>query len=327
VLETSARLLRLLSLLQSRRDWSGNELADRLEVTTRTVRNDIDRLRNLGYPVEATRGAAGGYRLGVGAVTPPLLLDDDEAVAIAVALSTAASSSVSGIEELALRALAKVEQLLPPHLRRRVSALQRFTVPAPATGPAVDSDTLTVIAACCRDLEGLRFDYRNHAGAATRRSVEPHRLVHVRRRWYLVAWDIERDDWRTFRVDRVTIPTNHSGPRFTPRDLPSDDLADHVERGIDTSMWEYRATVLVRRPAATIRRRLPAAVHVEAVDDESCTIEVGSEDAHVLALYLGMLDADFTILRGAEHPELLDHLGLLADRYRRAVDGSTATAP
>lgn len=189
MLETSARLLRLLSLLQTRRDWTGTELATRLAVTTRTIRNDVDRLRGLGYPVEARPGVAGGYRLGAGGALPPLLLDDDEAVAVAIGLRTAASGSVAGIEETSLRALAKLQQMLPARLRHRVSAFQSHTLPMPSRGGAqVDMDVLTVIASACRDHERLRFDYQSHSGSASRRSVEPYRLLNDRRRWYLVAW-------------------------------------------------------------------------------------------------------------------------------------------
>ncbi|MEV7907757.1 helix-turn-helix transcriptional regulator, partial [Streptomyces anulatus] len=231
MLETSARLLRLLSLLQTPRDWTGAELAERLGVSGRTVRTDVERLRSLGYPVLATRGAVGGYRLGAGAALPPLLLDDEEAVAIAVGLRTATGGAIAGIEEASLRALAKLEQVLPSRLRRRVNTLQTYTVPVPRddAGPGVDPSVLTTLAAVCRDRERLRFDYHDHAGAATLRTVEPYRLVNWGRRWYLLAWDVERGDWRTFRVDRIRSRTP-TGPRFTPRDLPDDDVAAYVSR-------------------------------------------------------------------------------------------------
>src|SRR5689334_1892821 len=215
--ETSARLLKLLSLLQARRDWSGADLATRLEVSERTVRRDVDRLRDLGYPVHATRGTDGGYRLGAGAAMPPLLLDDDEAVAVAVGLRTAARSPVTGIEETSLRALAKLEQVLPPRVQHRVGAVADFTVPIPpdAPAPAIDPAELTTLATACRDNMRLRFEYRSHDGTTTDRSVEPHRLVSWGRKWYLVAWDTSREDWRTFRVDRIMTRTP-TGPRFTP---------------------------------------------------------------------------------------------------------------
>jgi predicted DNA-binding transcriptional regulator YafY len=236
MLETSARLLRLLSLLQAHREWSGADLADRLGVTPRTVRRDVDRLRELGYPVHSARGTAGGYRLGAGAQLPPLLLDDEEAVAVAVGLRQAAGG-VEGIEETSVRALAKLEQVLPDRLRRRVSALSSFTVPMPGTGrgPSVDPAVLIELAGACRDAQRLRFTYRDHGGTVTRRTAEPHRLVAAQRRWYLVAWDVDRDDWRTYRADRIT-PTPPHGPRFTPRRPPADDLAEYVSRGVSKKL-------------------------------------------------------------------------------------------
>src|SRR5215217_3859997 len=234
MLATSARLLRLLSLLQSRRDWSGAELADRLAISARTVRRDVERLRDLGYPVHATRGIAGGYRLGAGAALPPLLLDDEEAVAVAVGLRTAASGGVvAGIEETSVRALAKLEQVLPSRLRRRVNAVAAYTVPFEGWGPTVDAETLTAIAGACRDLVRLRFGYRAPDGTTSRRLVEPHRLVHTGRRWYLAAWDCDREDWRSFRVDRIE-PRLSTDRRFEPREPPHGDAAKYVARSISS---------------------------------------------------------------------------------------------
>jgi predicted DNA-binding transcriptional regulator YafY len=317
--ETSARLLRLLSLLQARRDWTGAELAARLGVTTRTIRNDADRLRGLGYLVEARRGVAGGYRLGIGGVLPPLLLDDEEAVAVAIGLRAAASGSVAGIEETSVRALAKLQQMLPPRLRRRVSAFQSSALPMPSHDPQVDPDVLTLIASACRDHERLRFDYRAHSGAASRRSVEPYRLVNDRRRWYLVAWDTDRDAWRTFRADRIE-PRTPAGPRFTPRPLPPDrEIAAQVARGVGEATWRYRARIIVHAPAAHVRGRLPIPLQVEPLGQDRCTFEPGSDHPQMLALYLGMLDADFTIV---DSPDLLDALRKLTGRYQRAIDAS-----
>src|SRR5215470_14551135 len=316
MLETSARLLRLLSLLQARRDWTGAELATRLGVTARTIRHDVDRLRGLGYPVDARPGVAGGYRLGTGGALPPLLLDDDEAVAVALGLRTAASGSIAGIEETSVRALAKLQQVLPPRLRRRVSALQSYTLPVPPRGPQVDPDVLTMIAGACRDHERLRFDYRAHSGAASRRSVEPYRLVNDRRRWYLVAWDTDRDGWRTFRADRIE-PRTPAGPRFTPRALPPDrEIAAQVARGTGEATWRYRARVIVHAPAAHVRGRMPIPVEVESLGENQCVFEPGSDHPEMLALYLGMLDADFTIV---DSPELAAALRRLAERYQRAI--------
>jgi predicted DNA-binding transcriptional regulator YafY len=319
MLETSARLLRLLSLLQARRDWTGTELAARLGVTTRTIRNDMDRLRGLGYPVDARPGVAGGYRLGTGGALPPLLLDDEEAVAVAIGLRAAASGSIVGIEETSIRALVKLQQVLPSRLRRKVSAFQSSALPMPSRGPRVDPDVLTTIASACRDHEQLRFDYQAHSGTASRRSVEPYRLVNDRRRWYLVAWDTDRDAWRTFRVDRIE-PRTPTGLRFTPRSLPTDrEIAAQVARGIGEATWRYRARVIVHAPAAHVRDRMPIPVEVEPLGEDQCAFEPGSDHPEMLALYLGLLDADFTI---ADSPELIDALRRLIRRYQRAIGSS-----
>jgi predicted DNA-binding transcriptional regulator YafY len=320
MLETSARLLRLLSLLQVRREWTGPDLAARLGVTTRTVRNDVNRLRELGYPVHAARGVAGGYQLGAGAALPPLLLDDDEAVAVAVGLRTAASGAVTGIEETSLRALTKLEQVLPGRLRHRVAALSGSTVAVPMSGPTVDPDVLTAVATACRDRQRLRFDYRDHRGVATLRVVEPHRLVAWARRWYLVAWDVDKRNWRTFRADRLT-PRMPTGPRFEPRDLPDgsadDDVVAYVTRTVGTATWHYRATVRVHAPAEAVRARLPAGVgQIEPVDERTCVLSAGSDNPHMLALYLGWLDVDFEV---TDPPELVEAFRRLADRYARAT--------
>jgi predicted DNA-binding transcriptional regulator YafY len=317
--DTSARLLRLLSLLQAQRDWTGTELAARLGVTTRTIRHDMDRLRGLGYPVDARPGVAGGYRLGSGGVLPPLLLDDEEAVAVAVGLRTAASGSVAGIEETSVRALAKLQQVLPGRLRHRISAFQSYTLPAPSRGPKVDPDVLTLIASACRDHDRLRFDYQAHSGKASRRDVEPYRLVSNRQLWYLVAWDTDRDAWRTFRVDRIG-PRPPPGPRFTPRPLPPDpEIAAQVARGAGEATWRYRARVTVHAPAAYVRDRLPIPVKVEPLGEDRCVFEPGSDYPEMLALYLGLLDADFEV---SDSPDLVVALGKLAARYQRAIHGS-----
>lgn len=319
MLETSARLLRLLSLMQARRHWTGGQLAERLGVSTRTVRNDVERLRALGYPVEATPGVAGGYRLGVGAALPPLLLDDDEAVAIAIGLRAAASGGVAGMAETTVRALAKLEGLLPARLRHRVSTLAAATVSMPARGPTVDPDTLTAIAGAARDRRRLRFDYTGHDGGTAVRDTEPHRLVHNGQRWYLVAWDVGRAGWRTFRVDRLT-PRPPTGPRFAPREPPAADLAAYVAEGAGTAMWRYRARVTVHAPADAVRVRLPAGVTVTATGPRGCVVDVGADSAEMLAFYVGLIGADVTV-DPAESPELTRAMVTLADRYRRAVAG------
>ncbi|WP_043467062.1 YafY family protein [Kitasatospora sp. MBT66] len=318
MLDTSARLLRLLALLQTPRTWPGSELAERLGVSGRTVRNDIDRLRELGYPVDATRGSTGGYRLGAGAVLPPLLLDDEEAVAVTVALRTAAQGAVPGTEEDALRALAKLEQVLPSRLRRRVRALQAYTVTVPADrpAPAVSAEVLTTLVSACRDRERLHFDYLDHGGSSTLRIVEPYRAVNWGQRWYLVAWDVEREDWRTFRVDRIR-PRTPAGPRFAPRELPGGDAASYVARRVSGAAWRYHARVEVHAPAAAVIERInPAVGSVEAVDASRCLLTTGADTVQSLAVHLGMLDFDFDV---TDPPELVAHLRRLASRYTRST--------
>ncbi|MDX2550423.1 helix-turn-helix transcriptional regulator [Streptomyces stelliscabiei] len=316
--DTSARMLRLLSLLQTRRAWPGSELAERLGVSGRTVRNDIDRLRELGYPVDATRGAAGGYRLGAGAAMPPLLLDDEEAVAVTIALRTATQGAVPGTEETAVRALTKLEQVLPSRLRRRVRALQTFTVAVPADrpAPAVSADVLTTLVSACRDRERLRFDYLDHAGSPTRRLVEPYRAVNWGRRWYLVAWDVEREDWRTFRVDRMR-PRTPTGPRFTPREPPGGDITAYVSLRVSSAAWRHDARVTVHAPATAVIERInPAVGTVQPLDADTCVLTTGADTVQTLAAHLGMLDFDFDV---TEPVELVDHLRRLADRYARST--------
>lgn len=313
VLETSARLLRLLSLLQTPRDWTGSELAARLEVDVRTVRRDIDKLRTLGYPIHATAGT-GGYRLSAGAKLPPLLLEDDEAVAVAMGLRTAAGGTIAGIEESSLRALAKLEQVLPARLRHRLSALQAATVAVPAGGPRVDPDTLTSIAATIRDHHRLRFDYRTHTGETSRRTTEPHRLVHIGRRWYLIGWDVDREDWRTYRVDRLAprIPT---GPRFSPREAP--DAADFVARGVTTAPYRYQARITLYVSATAAAERIgPTQGVIEAVDKEACILRTGANSLDMLAVHVIALGFEFLV---HEPPELAAHLRDLAVRLTRAA--------
>jgi predicted DNA-binding transcriptional regulator YafY len=316
VLETSARLLKLLSLLQSRRTWSGPELAERLEVGVRTIRRDVDRLRRLGYPVQAAPGLVGGYRLGTGAELPPLLLDDEEAVAVAVGLRTAAGGTVAGIEETSLRALAKLEQLLPSRLRRRVSALQTYTVSLVGSGATVAPDVLVTIAAACRDHERLRFRYRRHDGTESRRTVEPHRLVHLGRRWYLVAWDAVREDWRTFRVDRIE-PRISSDKRFTPREPPARDIGAYVAAAVSAARDRYQARVILHAPLETLKEHVsPTYGALEAIDEHTCMLRTGSDWLGGLAVYVAMIGVDFEVV---EPPEFVEEVRLLADRFRRAV--------
>ncbi|MFF0532521.1 helix-turn-helix transcriptional regulator [Nocardia amikacinitolerans] len=315
MLETSARLLRLLSLLQTPRDWTGAELAERLEVDVRTVRRDIDKLRALGYPVQASAGVA-GYRLGAGAKLPPLLLDDDEAVAVAIGLRTAAGGSVAGIEDSSLRALTKLEQVLPSRLRHRVRLLHSVTVTVPAAGATVDPDVLTAVAAAIRDQHRLRFDYRYHEGSTALRTVEPHRLAHTGRRWYLIGWDVDRGDWRTYRVDRMhpRIPT---GPKFTPREAPDMNLSGYLTRGVTTSPYRYAARITLLVPAEVAADRIAPTVGViEPLDAESCLLRTGSNSLDELAIYVALFDFPF---RAHEPPELVERVRVLAERFADAV--------
>jgi predicted DNA-binding transcriptional regulator YafY len=320
---TSSRLLDLLSLLQTRRDWPGGELATRLEVSGRTVRRDVDRLRALGYPVESVTGPAGGYRLRAGTAMPPLLLDEEEAIAIAVGLRTAARASVTGIEETSIRALVKLEQVLPTHLRRRVAALGSATIAAPVAGPTVDPQHLTTIAAACRDSECLRFDYRSRDGTATRRDVEPLSLVNFGRRWYLVGWDRRREDWRTFRVDRLTRPAS-TGTRFTTRSLPARDAAAYVEQGLAGAWSRFEARVTVHASADEIAARLPwFAGALEPIDAHRCEYRTADDDLEWLAIRIAMLGVDVDV---HEPPELVAQLSALSRRLRRAAEGADRAA-
>ncbi len=314
--QTSGRLLDLLSLLQARRDWPGAELSERLEVSGRTIRRDIGRLRSLGYPVESLTGPAGGYRLRAGTAMPPLLLDEEEAIAIAVGLRTAARSSVAGIEETSIRALVKLEQVLPAHLRRRVAAIGSATIAGPVTGPTVDPQDLTTIAAACRDSECLRFHYRSRDGTATRREVEPHSLVNLGRRWYLVAWDRRREDWRTFRMDRISGP-GPAGRTSTARSLPAKDAAAYVEQSLAGAWSRYEARVTVHASADEIAKRLPyVAGALEPIDAHSCEYRASDDDLEWLAIRIAMLGVDVDV---HEPPELIPRLNALAGRLRRAT--------
>jgi len=316
VIDTSARLLALLSLLQARATWSGEALAERLEVDVRTVRRDVERLRTLGYPVGSAPGVGGGYRLGAGAEMPPLLLDEEEAVAVAVGLRTAASVGVTGIEETSLRALSKLEQVLPARLRRRVGAVGAATVPFPVTGPTVDQEVLSAIATAVLDLERLRFRYEGHDGARSRRLVEPHRLVHTGRRWYLVAWDCGREDWRTFRVDRIASRPQPDR-RFAPREPPDQDVAAYVARAIASTRDRVHAELLLRAPMAEAARRVPASVGtLEAVDETSCLLRTSADWIGGLVAFVADLGFEFEV---RDPPELVERVRRIADRLTRAT--------
>ncbi|BBH66398.1 DeoR family transcriptional regulator [Actinoplanes sp. OR16] len=312
---TSARMLRLLSLLQTHRYWPGSELADRLEVSPRTLRRDVDRLRELGYPVDASRGVAGGYQLQAGAAMPPLLLDDEEAVAIAVGLRSAAAGAVAGFEETSVRALAKVIQLLPPRLRRRIDALQAVTAPGVfGGGPVLDAITLTTIAMACRGEERLRFDYNPRDGEAMRRHVEPHRLVSLGRRWYLVAWDLDRGDWRSFRVDRMAAPAL-TGARFRPRDLPGGDPVAWLRSRMASIPNRYDVSVLISAPSTQVRAFIGQWGNIEELSETTCRLRMSVDDLGWPTMALGVMGAPFAI----ESPEeLRDHVRATAETLRRA---------
>ncbi|WP_327584667.1 YafY family transcriptional regulator [Nonomuraea sp. NBC_00507] len=325
--KTSARLLALLSLLQARRDWPGALLAERLEVSPRTVRRDVDRLRELGYPIVAFKGPDGGYRLDAGTELPPLLFDDEQAVALAVALQMATTTG-AGIEEAAARALATVRQVMPARLRRRIDTLQVTAVEPPATrpDPQVDSSVLVAVSAAVHAREVLRFDYTPAAppeadddGVRTPpRRVQPHHLVTWRGRWYLVGWDLDREDWRTFRADRIT-PRTPNGPRFTPRELPGGDVAAFVAgrfRGShDSGDWPCRGEVILDLPAAVVSRHTRDGV-VEELGPNRCRLLLGSWSWPGLAAGIGKFDADIEVVGPAELKDAFAHL---ARRYAKAA--------
>jgi predicted DNA-binding transcriptional regulator YafY len=313
---TSSRTLRLLSLLQTHRFWPGTELAGRLEVSARTLRRDIDRLRELGYPVEATRGVDGGYRLAAGAALPPLVVDDDEAVALAVGLRAAAQSAVGGIEEPSVRVLAKVTQVMPARLRRRVEALQAMTVAAmwgPATDSGIDAGDLATVALACRDTERVTFAYRAADGQRSDRHVEPHRLVALGRRWYLVAYDLGRHDWRNFRVDRLT-GLSATGARFRPRELPAADAADFVRSRIGALPSAYRVEVRLGAPASLVRERIGRWCTVEEIDATTCLVRMTTDSLDWAAVALGASGAEIEV---RSPPELARHLREWGERFSR----------
>ncbi|PWK86503.1 putative DNA-binding transcriptional regulator YafY [Lentzea atacamensis] len=316
MLETSARLLKLLSLLQVRRDWTGPELAERLSVDVRTIRRDVDKLRSLGYPVTSLPGATGGYQLGAGAELPPLLLDDDEAVAVAVGLRTAANGTIAGIEETSVRALTKLEQVLPSRLRRRVQALQAHTTPLTAAGPTVDPETLTIIAAACRDHQQLRFTYAPTQGEPAKRLVEPQGLVHTGRRWYLVAWDLSKEDWRTFRVDRITTEPTLAA-RCAPRRPPAESLGEFVSRQVSSNVYTYQAVLTIHAPLETVAERTsPMSASLEPIDDSSCRMITGADTPDRILWHLMFLGFEFDV---HEPPELRDYARTLINRLQNAI--------
>ncbi len=317
MLTSSSRLLRVLSLLQTRSHWAGTELAERLEVHPRTLRRDIDRLRQLGYPIHASSGVAGGYAFRAGQSLPPLLLDDEEALAVAIALQVAASGTVSGVEESSLRALVKLEQVMPTRLRRRTGALRSAIVPLQRGGPTIDAGVLALLAVACRDQLQVGFHYRDMRGQSSVRTVEPQGLVHTGSRWYLVAWDPARDDWRTFRIDRVEGAPS-TGAHFTPRAAPAGDLRAYVSGTLAGVQHGGEARVVLHRPREAMARIIPAsAATLEAIDDTRCLMRCGAgqlDSLDSLAYWLMAMDVDFDVL---EPPALHERLRAAGERLAR----------
>ena len=320
--DTTSRLLKLLALLQARQEWTGPALAARLEVSERTVRNDIERLRDLGYPVEARRGPIGGYQLGAGAEIPPLLLDDDEAVAIAVSLATVGERGIGGLEEASQRASAKLHQLLPHRLGQRVSALRESMshVTLHATPGTTNAETLQTLATAARQHETQRIHYTRHDGVTSRRLVDPTRLVNWDARWYLLAWDHDRDDWRTFRIDRIDR-TEPTGRTFPLRDLPAADVTRWISDNVARAGWDHTATIRIAAPATHVAARIPSQMgSVEAIDHNTCRLHTGADDLAAIAMWMATLDAEFTV---ESPPELASIVRLQGERYLRAVNSKT----
>lgn len=320
VANTSSRTLRLLSLLQSQRYWPGPELAGRLGVSVRTLRRDVDRLRELGYPVQAARGVDGGYQLAAGASLPPLALDDEEAVALAVGLQAATTSTVAGMAEPSLRALAKVVQVMPARLRRQVDALRAMTVTASwgprATGP--DPAVLLAAAQACRSGEGLTLDYTAADGARTARLVEPHRLVCLGERWYLLAYDLDRQAWRNCRLDRITALAP-DGRRFRPRELPAEDAAAFVRQSISSAPVNYEVQAVLHCPAAAAKDRLGRWAHLQELPGDRCLLTISTESLVWAAMALGSTGAEISEV---QPPQLVALLRDWSDRFARATQNA-----
>jgi predicted DNA-binding transcriptional regulator YafY len=315
MLQSSARLLRLLTLLQSRSTWAGAELTSRLEVTSRTLRRDVDRLRALGYPVHSTTGPAGGYQLGAGASLPPLMLDNQEGLAVAIALH-GGSADVSGVADAGQRALTKLDQVLPARVRKRLETLRAAIVRLPAPAPRIELGVVETLAAACSEHRLVHLGYRDQEGRATRRTLEPQRLVLAERRWYLAAWDRGRGDWRTFRVDRVTPPVE-LGESFVPRPAPEGDVAGYVQRSTSWTRHRHQARVLFHAPLAALRAKIPPAHGaLTPVGKKRCRLETGGSNLDGIAVWLAVTGFPFEV---ESPPELAAHLKVLADRLARAA--------
>lgn len=324
MLTASARLLSLLSLLQSRPHWSGATLAERMQIHPRALRRDIDRLRQLGYPIHASTGVAGGYAFRAGRALPPLLLDDEEALTAAIALRTAVTGTISGIEQTAITALVKIEQAMPPRLRPRLEALRSAILPTDQIGPLVDAGRLTTLAAACRDQVQLAFEYTDREGQPSSRQVEPQGVVHTDRRWYLVAWDCLRADWRTFRIDRIaSAPV--VGAHFAPRAGPGDgDLRRWVARSLSLGQYPDEARIILHAPLAALRQRIPASAGVlEVVDGQRCLLRCGANPMGSVIYWLLAMDLEFEVLG---RPELIERLRETGERVARSLAQHAAEA-
>lgn len=319
---TTERLLALLSALQSGRELTGPELATRLGVTERTIRRDVDHLRNLGYAVEARRGAVGGYQLGSGgSAVPPLILDREESVALAVCVRAAAGDSVTGVAEAAGRALAKLRHTLPPQARAEADALAATTLRLPSHGDTVDHEVLLTVSAACRVPERLHLQYRSGAGVVTDRRIEPYRVVNVERRWYLVAHDLDRRAWRTFRLDRMDH-VRRTGHGVVFRDPP--EPASYVREAITTAPYRYRAVVVVHGPIDAVAERVPASVGMlEEIADATTRVTAGADDLEYLIVHLGSIGFDFAV---EEPPELRDAMRAVGERLCRAAGAAPAVS-
>lgn len=324
MLTASARLLSLLSLLQSRPHWGGGMLAERMGIHPRTLRRDIDRLRQLGYPIHASTGVAGGYAFRPGRALPPLLLDDEEALAAAIALRTAVTGTISGIEHTAITALVKIEQAMPPRLRPRLEALRSAILPTDQIGPLVDAGRLTALAAACRDQLQLAFEYIDRTGQLSSRQVEPQGVVHTDRRWYLVAWDPARDDWRTFRIDRITS-TPVVGAHFAPRAGPGEgDLRQWVAQALSLGQYPDEARIILHAPLAALRQQIPASAGVlEVVDAGRCLLRCGANPLGSVIYWLLAMDLEFEVLGP---PALIERLRQTAERVARSLTQRPADA-
>lgn len=314
-MNTSARMLRLLSLLQTHRYWPGGELAERLEVSGRTLRRDVDRLRELGYVVDAVRGVGGGYQLRAGGQLPPLLLEDEEAVAIAVSLQSSAAGAVAGMEETSVQALTKVMGLMPPRLRRQMDALRSQTERLPwSGGPAVDPTLLTMLAQACRDDEPMHFTYTARESEPTDRWVEPHRMVSMGRRWYLVAYDRTRQDWRSFRVDRISEPRT-SGQRFRPRELPAEDALSFVQAGIRRMPQRYDVRVVLDATVEQVAEVVGRWGRASGTDGRA-VLEMNVDSLEWPLMLLANTEAHFAV---ESPPELAEAVARVASRFTRAA--------